>query len=247
MIIDNPRQEENLDRKINEFTQAIKKYQQCGYKNFEILVSFLIVTLQMITLLNLMCTFNTNAFFFILALYTSFIVADFVNGLVHMFMDNNTHYTSIVGPFVAAFHLHHVKYNYLPRTPVRVYFDESGTKFWLLGYLIFLLIIQSTLNLSSFFNTGLVAFGIFSSIAELSHYWCHNATEKNKLIIWLQNHHILLSKAHHQAHHRQDNTQYAFLNGATDLLINLIARYCYKGYKNYADKHTNAYMLLSTH
>ena len=205
----------------------------------------MIVTLQAITLFNLIYTYkNTSFFYLIIALILAYVATDFINGLVHMFMDNNTHYTSIVGPFIAAFHLHHAKYTYQMRPTLKVYFDESGTKFWLLVYLIFLVNLQLIFSLSAPFNAGLVAFGIFSSIAELSHYWCHNATDKNKLILWLQNHHLLLSKEHHKDHHCFDNIQYAFLNGITDPLINLIARYHYKdkGYKNYADEHTSAYI-----
>ncbi len=199
----------NLDRKVNEFTQAIQKYLEHGsYQRFEILVSFLIVILQGITLFNLVHTYKSTPFLYLVsALLLAYVTTDFINGLVHMYMDNNTHYTSIVGPYVAAFHLHHAKYVYQRRNPLKVYFDESGTKFWLLIYLLFLLGVQLKVRLSVPTNTGLVAFGIFSSIAELSHYWCHNATEKNRLVLWLQNNYVLLSKKHHKAHHCFDNTQ----------------------------------------
>ena len=234
----------NFDSKVNEFTQAIRKYlEHARYQHFETLVSFLIVILQAITLFNLVYAYEYISFLcFIFALIIAYVAADFINGLVHMYMDNNTHYISVVGPYIAAFHLHHAKYVYRIRHPLKVYFDESGTKFWLLLYLLFLMGIQLKFRLSVSFNIGLVTFGIFSSIAELSHYWCHNATEKNRFILWLQNNYVLLSKERHKAHHCFDNIQYAFLNGATDPLINLIARCCYKGYKNYADKHTKAFL-----
>ncbi|CAM4404273.1 MAG: hypothetical protein LEGION0403_FIIPPAGN_00872 [Legionella sp.] len=232
------------DNKVNEFIQAIQKYlNHWRYRSFERLVSFLIVSLQAITLFNLIYTYESTSYSgLILVLVIAYIVTDFVNGLVHMYMDNNTYYTSPAGPYIAAFHLHHAKYFYTVRHPLKVYFDESGTKFWLLVYLVALVGIQLNFHLGVSLNTGLVAFGIFSSIAELSHYWCHNATDENRLILWLQNHHVLLSKKHHKAHHCSDNIQYAFLNGVTDPLINLIALYCCKGYKNHSDKHTRAYM-----
>lgn len=232
------------DNKVNEFIQAIQKYlNHWRYRSFERLVSFLIVSLQAITLFNLIYTYESTSYSgLILVLVIAYIVTDFVNGLVHMYMDNNTYYTSPAGPYIAAFHLHHAKYFYTERHPLKVYFDESGTKFWLLVYLVALVGIQLNFHLGVSLNTGLVAFGIFSSIAELSHYWCHNATDENRLILWLQNHHVLLSKKHHKAHHCSDNIQYAFLNGVTDPLINLIALYCCKGYKNHSDKHTRAYM-----
>lgn len=233
-----------LDNKVYEFTQAIQKYlDHARYKRLEILVSFSIVILQTITLFNLIFSYDYTSFFcFISVLMIAYIATDFINGLVHMYMDNNTRYISIGGPYVAAFHLHHAKYVYRRRHPLKVYFDESGTKFWLLVYLLFLVSVQLNVRLSVSLNIGLVSFGIFSSVAEVSHYWCHNATEKNKFILWLQNNYVLLSKKRHKAHHCFDNIQYAFLNGVTDPLINLIARWSYKGYKNNADKHTQIYL-----
>lgn len=245
----NSNRENNLDSKVNEFIQAIQKYLgHRRYKFFETLVSFLIITLQAITLFNLIYTYENSSFFYlILVLVIAYVATDLVNGLVHMYMDNNTYYSCLVGPYIAAFHLHHAKSIYQIRHPLKVYFDESGTKFWLLVYLFILVSIQLNVHLGVFLNVGLVAFGIFSSVAEVSHYWCHNATEKNRLILWLQNNHVLLSKEHHKAHHCSDNTQYAFLNGVTDPLLNLIAGYHYKGYKNYADKHTRIYIQRTLH
>lgn len=233
-----------MDSKIEQFTQAIEKYLKYPrYQRIETWVSFFVVTLQAMTLLSWFGSAQTiSCVSLVVTLLLAYVVTDFINGLVHLFMDNNTHYVSIFGPYVAAFHLHHAKYFYRIRPLLKVYFDESGTKFWLLAYLICLFVIQFDMKLNVYLNLGLVAFGIFSSVAELSHYWCHQATEENRMILWLQNHHILLSKEKHKAHHASDNIQYAFLNGVTDPLINLIARRCYQGYKNHADKHTKMYM-----
>lgn len=237
-------QPSHLEYKTKEFTEAIQKYlKRKRYKQIEKFTSCLIVTLQVITLLHIFYAYKPISYMCLLiTLVIAYLMTDFINGLVHMYMDNNTNYSSLVGPFVAAFHLHHAKYVYRRRNPFKVYFDESGTKFWLLVYLFFLTAFQLTLSLNIFFDIGFVAFGIFSSVAELSHYWCHNATKKNKMIMWLQNHFVLLSKEHHKFHHSFDNIQYAFLNGISDPIINILARYFYKGYKNHADKHTAIYL-----
>ncbi|PJD93995.1 MAG: hypothetical protein CK426_06665 [Legionella sp.] len=231
-----------LQQKITEYTFAIERYiNKRIYKQIERTVSFGIIGLQLMLALSFLWAhplFNLqNA----LALIIAYVFADFINGLVHMYMDNNTHYTSFAGPFIAAFHLHHTKHRYQERPLFRVYFDESGTKFWLLGYLVLLALVQTVKPLNTPLYAGFLFFALFSSLAEVSHYWCHNATEENSCILWLQRHGILLSKAHHKAHHGSDNTQYAFLNGMTDPLINVIAgKYC-KGYKNHADQHTKRY------
>lgn len=237
-------EQDRSDPKIKEFIHAMDRYLTCSaYKGFEKLTSFLIISLQIINLAHLLYVYEpTHSISILLTLFAAFVAADFINGLVHMIMDNNTHYTSLIGPFIAAFHMHHAKYVYQVRPTLQVYFDEAGTKFWLLVYMILLTIVQFSVHLNVLLNLGLVFFSIFSSLSELSHYWCHNATDDNTFIRWLQNHRILLSKEYHKTHHCSDNVQYAFLNGISDPLIDLIARAFYKGYKMHADQHTKVYM-----
>ena len=215
------------------------------YGQLELVVSSFIMFFQISTLFNVLQSYNGTAFVIILwALIIAYIVTDFVNGVAHMYMDNNTSYSSVVGPYIASFHLHHLKPKLTNRHSFSIYFYESGTKFWLLVYLLILAVIQKVCSLNYAFNVGLVALGIFSSAAEVSHYWCHHATRKNIIVLRLQQCGLLLSKKHHTFHHRFDNMHYAFLNGMTDPLLNLISRYCYKGYKHNADKHTAAYYKL---
>lgn len=232
------------DSKYKQFNHAMDKYlTYSAYKGFEKLTSFLIISLQVISLAHLLYLYEPKPFISILfTLFAAFVAADICSGVVHMIMDNNTHYTSLIGPYVAAFHLHHAKYFYQVRPALKVYYDESGTKFWLLVYMIFLTIVQCSVDLNVLLNLGLVGFSLFSSLAELSHYWCHNATDENTFVLWLQNHGVLLSKEHHKTHHCSDNVQYAFLNGISDSLIDVIARTFYKGYKKHADQHTKVYM-----
>jgi hypothetical protein len=171
----------------------------------------------------------------------AYIATDFINGLVHMIVDNTNHFTSAVGPFIAAFHLHHYKLKYKEAHAFKIYFYESGHKFWLVVYLLLLIFAQKVLPLSPHVNLGLVLLGIFSSIAEVSHYWCHKQKGNHRMITVLQKYNLLLSFQHHRLHHTHDNINYAFLNGMTDPLLNIIARCCYKGYKNHSDKYVQAY------
>jgi Lipid desaturase domain len=236
-----------FEPKVTEFSYAMQRYNNaCIYTLLERINSILVLSFQAITLSSLLKNYDgTHCITLFGALIVAYILTDFVNGLVHMYMDNNTRYTSVVGPFISAFHLHHTRPRYGLRHPFKVYFYETGTKFWLLVYLTGLAFAQHYLRLNYSVNFCLVSIGILSSVAELSHYWCHNATKKNKFICLLQKHRILLSKKHHAAHHLQDNTHYAFLNGITDPLLNKISRYYYKGYKNYADQHAAAYVKLT--
>ena len=237
---------DNLELKISQFYQAAECYKNNPlYSRIEIIFSILILFFQTLTLVNLFQMYHgTHPVTLIVAFILSYTLTDFINGFVHMYMDNNTHYTSIVGPFIAAFHLHHANPKYSRKHPLKIYFYETGKKFWLLGYLLVLLFMQQCFNLDDVINFCLVSIGILSSIAEVSHYWCHNATKENKIIVSLQRYRILLAKQQHIHHHRSDNTHYAFLNGITDPLLNLISKKYYQGYKNYADKHTAGYKQL---
>ncbi len=175
----------------------------------------------------------------VLALALAYLVADFINGLTHMIVDNNDRYDTAAGPLIAAFHLHH-------RTPVYrrnplpvVYFNENGSKLWLVAFLGGAAILIGAAMLPPFAAYFLVYVGILSSVAEVSHYLCH--TSESRLARVLQKVGLLLSKRHHARHHTQDNVNYAFLNGMTDPLLNRIAHRLYSGYKDTTDQHYATY------
>ena len=162
-----------MNNKFYQFKTAIEKYNTIAwYPKFECLLSIIVILAQLFSLLNLTQTYQTNSIAgFFLALSIAYIATDFVNGLVHMIVDNNSHFTSIVGPFIAAFHVHHYKLKYKEAPAFKIYLYESGHKFWLVIYLLVLLYAQKVMQLPSNLNLGLVAFGILFSLAEVSHYW----------------------------------------------------------------------------
>lgn len=232
-----------MNSKVLDFHVAMKKYEtHQRYTQLEHVVSMSVILLQLLTFLHLIQTYphDSSLIYLSLCFITAYLATDFLNGFMHMFMDNNTHYTSFVGPFIAAFHLHHARLTYTHQNAAAVYFYESGSKFWLVFYLLMVFYLQQAVQLQYGLNLILVSVGILSSVAEVSHYWCHNAS--SPLLLRLQKARILLSKKHHALHHRQDNMNYAFLNGLTDPLLNKISHYCYSGYKNNADQHTKAYL-----
>jgi hypothetical protein len=235
---------EALDQKVSEFSNAIKKYNTASvYTSVEMLLAIAILTLQILSVVQVIQTYHYHGgLCFLFTLLAAYLITDFVNGLVHMLVDNNTNYTSRVGPFIAAFHMHHYTLKYTEKNPLKIYFTESGHKFWLGFYLIGLTVLQQAFSLNENLNLGLVAFGLFSSIAEVSHYWCHNPPKNNALIAFLQEHRVLLSLKHHRLHHIQDNMNYAFLNGISDPLLNVIARNFFNGYKNRSDEHVARYI-----
>jgi len=173
------------------------------------------------------------------AFAAAFLLADFVNGLVHMYMDGNDDYTSVVGPLVAAFHLHHRTPKYRRANLLAVYFNESGAKLWLVGYLLLAIAAVRMAAVPPVVAWGLAWFGILSSVAEVSHYCCH--VLDSGWVRVLRRVGLLLSMRHHGPHHRLDNVNYAFLNGATDPLLNAIARRWAPGYRDNTDVHYATY------
>ena len=153
----------DFDNKVSEFSSAIEKYNTFSlYTEFETILAIVVVALQALSMINLVQTYHFQgraSLIFVLIL--AYLVTDFFNGLVHMIVDNNTNYTSKVGPFIAAFHMHHHTLKYKEKHALKIYFTESGHKFWLVIYLILLTSSQKYMTLDSNLNLGLVAFGCF--------------------------------------------------------------------------------------
>lgn len=231
----------NLDIKTKEYKVALEKYNTVfWYTRTETVASVIVITLQIATLITLFPQYNaSNIMAIIMTIVIAYVATDFINGLAHMIADNTTNYTSFVGPFFAAFKLHHSKLYYQSKHPIKIYFYESGHKLWLVFYLLIIFIVQHCVNLNFCLNLFLVIIGTLSSVAELSHFWCHNSQNGNAIIRALQKYRLLLSMKHHRIHHCSDNINYAFLNGLTDPLLNIIARIFYQGYKNRSDLHIN--------
>lgn len=225
-----------------EFYRAMLAYEnQPAYAQLTRLVSFVNVALQcwLLGLAWFLLPMDFQWYQVFLIVVTAFLSADFVNGLVHLIMDNNDAYTSKMGPFVATFHLHHDTPRYQDKPLWRVYLDESGYKIWLAVLLVLSMGLTMLGELSAWLILFVAVFAIFSSLEEVSHFLCHNS--QASWVVKLQKHWFLLPRQHHMLHHRLDNINYAFLNGMTDPLINTIARHFFAGYKTNTDKHTALY------
>lgn len=173
------------------------------------------------------------------AFFAALVLADLINGAIHMVMDNNDSYDSVAGPLIAAFHLHHKTPMYKVRPLPVVYFNESGAKIWLLPYLVAVALALRFVEMHPVFSHILIYFGILSSVAEVAHYLCHTSMSKPVLVLGKMR--LLLPKRHHGRHHGEDNVNYAFLNGWTDPLLNVIARKTFAGYKKNTDLHYATY------
>jgi len=227
-----------LSSKQQEFNGAMKKYtEEKKYEYIYLLVSVLNVAMQFYLFIVLF-TLNVDGYSFMALFLLSYFVTDFINGYVHLYMDNNENYNSLVGPFIASFHLHHRTPNYREFSIFRIYFNESGSKFWLVVFLIFT-IYMTLFSANDYLILLLILVGILSSVAEVSHFLCHNS--KSKIVLFLQKSRLLLSMKHHRNHHEKDNQSYAFLNGMSDFLLDKIAKKFYGGYKEKSDLHSSGY------
>lgn len=217
----------------------MERYEKAGvYKAIYRTVSLVNVSLQCY-LLYLVLPLSIGLPLQILSFSAAYLAADFINGLVHMFMDGNDDYDSLAGPLIAAFHLHHKTPLYKKSNLLLVYFNESGAKNWLAVYLLLAAVLVRTASIHPVLSYIMVCIGILSSVAEVSHYCCH--LSDSGAARYLRYPGLFLSKKHHAQHHIGDNVNYAFLNGFTDPLLNLIARKYSRGYKNTTDRHYAAY------
>jgi sterol desaturase/sphingolipid hydroxylase (fatty acid hydroxylase superfamily) len=228
-----------LSTKQKQFNAAMELYTtKRRYKLLGLSVSIINIFLQYFLLYRIW-PLSIGAVRQGLALFAAYLLTDFINGLVHMYMDNNDRYESIDGPLIANFHLHHRTPQYRQNNLIVVYFTESGSKVWLVGYLLLVLCIQGVFAIHPVVSYTLVYIGILSSVAEVSHYLCHSST--SALARFLAGCGLLLSKRHHARHHLQDNCSYAFLNGFSDPLLNRMAAVLCTGYKQRSDLHYAGY------
>lgn len=221
------------------FNAAMERYERLPvYPAIGRLTSVAVVGLQLASL-GLFWTPAPGPLGHLAALALAYVAADFVNGLVHVYMDGSEDYTSPVGPLVAAFHLHHRTPRYRVRHALLVWFEESGSKLWLVPTLALAIGALLALDAPPLVAHTVVYFGLLSSLAEVSHYLCH--VPDPRWVGWLRRAGLLLSKRHHALHHQRDNVNYAFLNGMTDPLLNLIARRWSRGYRTTTDLHYARY------
>lgn len=217
-------------------------YSVAAYAYLRVVVSASVVLLQLAALTLVpwgSLTLATLALGFLAA----YLLADFLNGVVHMVMDNTDAYGGVIGPLVAVFHLHHKTPRYQDSSPAAIYVLESGSKHWLVPYLCVLVYAQAQGSLPGGVSLVLTLVGVLSSVAEVSHYLCHNST--HPLVRALQRVRLLLPPEHHAVHHSRDNVRYAFLNGITDPLIDAIAKRSCGGYVGRVDLHVQKYRKLS--
>lgn len=227
-----------------QFNVAMDKYEKIhGYQLTGHVISFVNTILQAV-LAVLVFQQSIGPFKQLLTFATAYVLADFMSGLVHMYMDNNSDYESLAGPLIASFHLHHRTPRYKQKPFVAVYYHESGSKIWLAFFLLLSVAGVWQGAISGVAAYGVLYFSILSSIAEVSHYYCH--VPQPKVVQFLGKTGIFLPLRHHMRHHFEDNTNYAFLNGMTDPLLNVIAKAMCRGYKNTTDLHYARYTGVGT-
>ncbi|MFA7330001.1 MAG: fatty acid desaturase CarF family protein [Candidatus Delongbacteria bacterium] len=169
----------------------------------------------------------------LLLLAAAWLLADLLGGLVHLIMDHHQRYTGFFGPLTAAFHLHHRTPRYQDQPLWRVYVHESGFKLWLPPFLALGLALADPLGPAGLRLWAWV--GLLSSVAEVSHYLCHNSGARWARSLAAAG--LLLPRREHARHHREDNVSYAFLNGWSNPLLDILARRGFPGYKQGTDRH----------
>ena len=147
--------------KQQRFNAAMVKYENgIWYLWVGHAVSFVNVTLQ-ISLGALAFGKSITIIEQVLAVTAAYILADFANGLVHTYMDNNDNYQSLVSPLVASFHLHHRTPQYKQKPLIAVYYHETGSKIWLIFYMVIAVMLISNAMVINTIAYALMYFAFF--------------------------------------------------------------------------------------
>ncbi len=229
----------NLELKQKQFNEAMALYEdKKRYRLLGVGIAIANIALQIYTLFNVF-KLSIGFGWQIAAVIAAYLLTDFVNGLVHLYMDHNDRYESWAGPLIANFHLHHRTPRYQDSNIFVIYFMETGSKAWMVIYLAAVAVLLHLPGVHPVLLYTLTYIGILSSVAELSHYLAHNSM--SRVPMFLARIKLLLPKRRHATHHLQDNVSYTFLNGITDPLINRIAGRYFPGYKSTTDLHFAKY------
>jgi hypothetical protein len=229
----------SIELKQKQFNSAMELYEsKKGYKLLGKFVSITNISLQ-IYVLSRVLALAIGFWWQIVSVIAAYLITDFINGLVHLYMDANDNYDSLAGPLIANFHLHHRTPRYQDNPLLVVYFNETGSKIWLVVYLMIIAVLFHLQKINPVLLYMLTYVGILSSMAEVSHYLCHNSN--SAVVIFLARVKLLLPKRKHARHHLEDNVSYTFLNGITDPLVDFIAKILFAGYKNKTDLHYAIY------
>ncbi|MBU3130827.1 fatty acid desaturase family protein [Clostridium gasigenes] len=138
----------NTELKQKQFIAAMELYEDKRiYKLFGKFISTVNISLQII-IAYVVIPINIGIWWQVFSFIVAYFLTDFINGLVHMYMDNNENYKSVAGPLIASFHLHHKTPLYKKNNLLLVYFNESGSKIWLSGFLIIVSIVMSIFNIN---------------------------------------------------------------------------------------------------
>jgi hypothetical protein len=225
----------SLELKQKQFNAAMELYEsKKSYKLLGKVISITNISLQ-IYILSQVLTLAIGFWWQIVSVVTAYLITDFINGLVHLYLDANDHYDSLAGPLIANFHLHHRTPRYQDNNLIVVYFNETGSKIWLVFYLMTIATLFHLQDSNPVLLYTLTYVGILSSMAEVSHYLCHNSN--SAVVVFLIRIKLLLPKREHARHHLEDNVSYTFLNGVTNPLVDFIAKMFFAGYKNKTDLH----------
>ena len=224
----------HIDERQAEFRSAMDRFLASSLYDNSGVFSVLIVGLQLMAV-GCLLEAPLDAASHVAVFVAAYCLTDLWNGLLHLVLDNVTGYRTPVGPFIANFQLHHERSGYRRAHPLRVYFNETGDKKWLLPFLVAALCMEPG-HLKSLF----LEVAILSSVAEVAHYWSH-AAQVGPVVGRMQRLGLLISPAEHRLHHTRDNTQYAFFTGWSNPVLNRVAEAFAPGYEDRTDRYAESY------
>lgn len=150
-----------------------------------------------------------------LALFIGHVAGDFASGFVHWLFDRYfTVHTPLVGqPFVLPFRIHHVDQKDIT---LHGFVDTNGnnclaTNPFLLALMFFPAPTEPGLNMMFQAFFAALCLAVFGT--NQFHKWSHEDNPP-ALVMWLQDHHFILGRAHHQVHHTPPyDSQYCIMAG----------------------------------
>uniref|UniRef100_A0A6C0IMK7 Lipid desaturase domain-containing protein n=1 Tax=viral metagenome TaxID=1070528 RepID=A0A6C0IMK7_9ZZZZ len=156
----------------------------------------------------------------------SCITADFISGLVHIYLDNSkvNYSETIIDYFKIGFQVHHLYpiFQWVYYKDFQPHY-EANTIF-------FINIVMSIVNILTY-NSLLIHYTLYLTLVmQMNHYWCHAIITKKHvpyIVHKLQDFGLLLNYKVHAKHHITFDNSFCFVNGICDPIFNYISKHKY--------------------
>lgn len=175
--------------------------------------------INMMNIIKLSSNYNYIQNFIIF--YFSFLLSDFISGIIHIYLDNSKikYNETIIDFYRLGFQVHHK----FPLYQLKIHPDYKA--YYECNTLFFNIILLSIINLYLFDSLIIHYISYLLLIMQANHYYCHFYICKLEIpyfIKFLHKYNILMTPKQHSIHHTTFDINFCLINGSINPILNYL-------------------------